>query len=173
VVDVEPNLPYCLGPPLSATQLELRKQTLPAARACSSASTWLRHRCLLPGAVSAVRWKRPPPAIRPFRRIPGPPGSPRLLWGTRRRFDPSSSPSATRSSVQASASTNRLKIPEQKWGFRGSWLYLRLPICGTVSLEKAFFSKASYFVGSVRFRKVKRQRHNLESKSASVRVSVG
>jgi hypothetical protein len=31
----------------------------------------------------------------PFPKKPSPPGSPRLLWGTRRRFDPSSSPSAT------------------------------------------------------------------------------
>jgi hypothetical protein len=96
-----------------------------------------------------------------------------VLWPTWRRFEPSPSPSATRPSVQASASTNRPKIPEQKWGFRGSWLYWRLPIFGTIGLEKAFFSKASYFVGLVRFRKVKRQRHNLKSKSASVRVSVG
>jgi hypothetical protein len=63
--------------------------------------------------------------------------------------------------------------PEQKRGFRGSWLYWRLPIFGAIGLEKAFFSKASYFVRLVRFRKVKRQRHNLKSKSASVRVSVG
>ncbi len=87
-----------------------------------------------------------------------------VLWSTWRRFDPSSSPSATRPSVQASASTNRPKIPKQKWGFRGSRLYWRLPIFGTIGLEKAFFSKASYFVGLVRFRKVKRQRHNLEIK---------
>jgi hypothetical protein len=38
-------------------------------------------------------------------------------WSTWRRFEPSSSPSATRPSVQASASTNRPKIPEQKVGF--------------------------------------------------------
>src|ERR1700731_53967 len=81
--------------------------------------------------------------------------------------------SATRPSVQASASTNRPKIPEQKWGFRGSRLYRRLPIFGRIGLETAFFSKASYFVGLVRFRKVKRQRHNLKSKPASVRICVG
>ncbi|SDJ57324.1 hypothetical protein SAMN05444171_1354 [Bradyrhizobium lablabi] len=96
-----------------------------------------------------------------------------LRWATWIRFDPSSSPSATRPSVQASAATNKPKIPEQKWDFRGSWLYWRLPIFGTIGLENAFFSKASYFVGLVRFRKAKRQRHNLKSKSASVRVSVG
>jgi len=33
---------------------------------------------------------------------------------------------------------------------------------GTIGLEKAFFSKASYYVGLVQFRKVKRQRHNLK-----------
>jgi hypothetical protein len=67
----------------------------------------------------------------------------------------------------------RAENPRAKVGFRGSWLYRRLAIFGTIGLEKAFFSKASYFVGLVRFRKVKRQRHNLKSKSASVRVSVG
>jgi hypothetical protein len=82
--------------------------------------------------------------------------------GRWRRFDTSSSPSATRPSVQASASTNRPKNREQKWDFRGSWLYRRLAIFGTIGLEKAFFSKASYYVGLVRFRKVKRQRHNLK-----------
>jgi type I restriction enzyme R subunit len=69
--------------------------------------------------------------------------------------------------------TNWPKIPEQKWGLRGSRLCRRLPVFGTIGLETAFFSKASYFVGLVRFRKVRRQRHNMKSKSASVRVSVG
>jgi len=94
--------------------------------------------------------------------LPSPPNSAGLRWSTWRRFDPSSSPSATRPSVQASASTNRPKNREQKWDFRGSWLYRRLAIFGTIGLEKAFFSKASYYVGLVRFRKVKRQRHNLK-----------
>jgi hypothetical protein len=53
-----------------------------------------RPQGLAGGKGPLSRWKRPPPAIRLFRRIPSPPGSPRLLWGTRRRFDPSSSPSA-------------------------------------------------------------------------------
>ena len=97
----------------------------------------------------------------------------RVRWATWRRFDPSSSPSATRPSVQTSASKNRPKNPEQKWGFRGLWLYWRSAIFGTIGLEKALFSKASYCVGLVRLRKMKRQRYNWKSKSASVRVSIG
>jgi hypothetical protein len=67
----------------------------------------------------------------------------------------------------------RAESPRANVGFLGLWLYWRLRIFGTIGLEKAFFSKASYFVGLVRFRKVKRQRHNLKSKSTSVRGSVG
>jgi hypothetical protein len=57
-------------------------------------------------------------------------------------------------------SKNRPKNPEQKWGFGGLWLYRRSAIFGAIGLEKAFFSRASYYVGLVRLRKMRRQRYN-------------
>jgi hypothetical protein len=41
-----------------------------------------------------------------------PPGSPRLLWATRRRFDPSSSPSANDTAACISPSMNKLRISQ-------------------------------------------------------------
>jgi hypothetical protein len=60
--------------------------------------------------------KQPPPAAFSGN-LRSPPGSPRLLWVTRRRFDPSCSPSATRPSVQASASTSGRKSPSKSGVF--------------------------------------------------------
>jgi hypothetical protein len=69
-----------------------------------------------------------------------------VLWPTWRRFDPSSSPSASFPRAPVSTSTVRPKIPQQSGAFYRSRLYLRLPIGGTFGSETAFFSRASYFV---------------------------
>jgi hypothetical protein len=60
-----------------------------------------------------------------------------------------------------------------KWSFRELQLYLRLRNYVILGPETAFFSKASYFVILVQFRKVKRQSNNLQRKILGVRISLG
>jgi hypothetical protein len=114
----------------------------------------------------------------------------RLRWLTRRRFDPSCSPSATIARSMHCGPWDRPKIPQQSEPFRRIGLYWRFSSCGILGSETAFFSRASYFVildGSeksrgaaltlsadlLRFESLSNERELLGSKPIAVKVIFG
>jgi hypothetical protein len=78
-------------------------------------------------------------------------GYPGLLWDTRRRFDPSSSPSAIDLGSLLSSSVNQSQNPQQTETFEANDRTRDCPRDGNLRLETTFFSKASYFAVLVQF----------------------
>jgi hypothetical protein len=88
----------------------------------------------------------------------------RVRWNTRRRFDPSSSPSATSPSAPITPPNEWTDNFQLKWDFRELRLYLRSPRHIDVVSETAFFCEASYFVISVWFKGVLGESNNFRDK---------
>ena len=63
-----------------------------------------------------------------------------------RRFDPSSSPSASYFAPKTARAKDGLEIPQQRRAFLEYELYWRLATCSVFGVETAVFSRASYFV---------------------------
>jgi hypothetical protein len=80
-----------------------------------------------------------------------------LPWATRRRFDPSSSPSATELGSQPLGLVDLAQNTQQTETFSYKDRTGDCRRDGNLLLETAFFSKASYYVILVQFRKVKRE----------------
>ena len=145
--------------PLDSRELAVQPDLACRAR-CLVVSPWAggrstdlpsNHKPVLTAAISCLR---PPLEPCPL----GPSG---LLWTSRRRFDPSSSPSATYGDHAISPSMDR-PISQQSGAFRELRLYWRLPSCCFFGPETAFFSRASYFDILVQFRKMNGRSDNLQ-----------
>jgi len=67
----------------------------------------------------------------------------RFTW---RRFDPSSSPSASYFAPKTARAMDGLEIPQQSRAFLEYELYRRLATSSVFGVETAVFSRASYFV---------------------------
>jgi hypothetical protein len=104
-----------------------RRMVLPGSLDVRSAGRRVRrlfsrysHRRSLTGGIgrSLKAASSGPPAGRLFRRPPKPPGSPRLLWATWRRFDPSSSPSCESNEARTKLSGPARFFQKPQWHVR-------------------------------------------------------
>jgi hypothetical protein len=99
------------------------------------------------------------------------PGAFRLSsTGVNRTVGSNPSCSANASEAPVSPWARRPQIPQYSWAISKTRLYLRVLSQAIFCLETAFFSRASYFVNLVQFRKVNCHRHNLKPNSPQVRI---
>ena len=111
-------------------------------------------------ATTSANGLRQATSDRPSPKDPSPPRSPRQLWATRRRFDPSSSPSASDLRLAVRLASSIAKNSAVLCGFWSWRIWARNRQGPLWHPENGFFSKASYQQRAVLF-SISKPNHSL------------